>query len=278
VSALRPGGYTVGMNAYQRIEKVIRYVDARREEQPRLEELARVAGLSPFHFHRLFRRWAGVTPKSFLRFVTAQDAKALLRGGDVLGAALETGLSGPGRLHDLMVTVEAVTPGQWKKGGAGLVIRHGFHDTPLGEALFGVTERGLCHLAFVEDRRAALARLRKLWPKAELRESCGGTAGVAKAAFSRRGKVKLLLGGTPFQLKVWEALLRIPAGRAVRYGDVARAIGHPSATRAVGTAVGANPIACLIPCHRVLQSTGAFGGYRWGPARKRLLLASEARA
>lgn len=264
------------MTTYQRIEKVIRYVDARRERQPRLEELAAVAGLSPFHFHRLFRRWAGTTPKAFLKFVTAQDAKALLRGGDVLGAALGSGLSGPGRLHDLLVTVEAVSPGEWKKRGAGLVIRHGFHDTPLGEALFAVTGRGLCHLAFVEDRRAALARLRKLWPKAELREDRAGTAGVAKAAFSRKGKVKLLLGGTPFQLKVWEALLRIPAGRAARYADVARAVGRPAATRAVGTAVGANPIACLIPCHRVLQSTGAFGGYRWGVARKRVLLAAEA--
>jgi AraC family transcriptional regulator of adaptative response/methylated-DNA-[protein]-cysteine methyltransferase len=268
--------YTERMNAYQRIEKVIRYVDAHREEQPRLDELAAVAGLSSFHFHRLFRRWAGVTPKSFLKFVTAQDAKALLRGGDVLGAALGAGLSGPGRLHDLLVTVEAVTPGEWKRRGAGLVIRHGFHDTPLGEALFAVTERGLCHLVFVESRAEELARLRKKWPKAELREDRAGTADVAKAAFSRKGRVKLLLGGTPFQLKVWEALLRIPPGRAVRYADVARAVGQPAAARAVGGAIGANPVACLIPCHRVLQSTGAFGGYRWGVARKRVLLAAEA--
>jgi AraC family transcriptional regulator, regulatory protein of adaptative response / methylated-DNA-[protein]-cysteine methyltransferase len=264
------------MSPYQRIEKVIRYVDAHREEQPSLAALARVAGLSEHHFHRLFSRWAGTTPKSFLKFLTAQDAKALLSKTDVLGASLAAGLSGPGRLHDLLVTVEAFSPGEWKRRGAGLLIRHGFHDTPLGEALFAVTERGLCHLAFVEDRPAALARLRKLWPKARLREDRAGTAAAAKAAFSRKGKLKLLLGGTPFQLKVWEALLRIPAGRAVRYADVARAVGHPSATRAVGTAIGANPIACLIPCHRVLQSTGAFGGYRWGLARKRVLLAAEA--
>lgn len=264
------------MTTYQRIEKVIRYVDARRERQPRLEELARVAGLSPFHFHRLFRRWAGTTPKAFLKFVTAQDAKALLRGGDVLGASLGCGLSGPGRLHDLMVTVEAVSPGEWKKRGAGLVIRYGFHDTPFGEALFAATERGLCHLVFVDSRRQELARLRRKWPKARLVEDAAAASAYAAAAFSRKAKVRLLLGGTPFQLKVWEALLRIPAGRAVRYADVARAVGRPSAARAVGAAVGANPIACLIPCHRVLQGTGAFGGYRWGLARKRAVLAAEA--
>lgn len=264
------------MTTYQRIEKVIRYVDAHRQAQPRLEELAAVAGLSPFHFHRLFRRWAGVTPKSFLKFVTCRDAGARLLSDDVLAASLAVGLSGPSRLHDLMVTVEAVTPGEWRMRGAGVVIRHGFHETPFGPALFGLTERGLCHLAFADDRRAALARLRRLWPKAELREDRAGTAAVARAAFSHKGKVKLLLAGTPFQLKVWEALLRIPAGRAARYGDVARAVGRPAAARAVGTAVGANPIACLIPCHRVLQGTGAFGGYRWGVARKRALLAAEA--
>lgn len=265
------------MTIYQRIEKVIAYVDAHRQEQPRLEKLASVAGLSPFHFHRLFARWAGVTPKDFVRFVTAQDAKALLSREDVLGAALEAGLSGPGRLHDLLVTVEAVTPGEWRRRGAGLELRYGFHDTPFGEALFALTPRGLCHLAFVDDHGSALRVLRKKWPKAALREDAKGTAAVATAAFGRKGKLHLVLSGTPFQLKVWEALLRIPRGRAASYADVARAVGAPGATRAVGTAVGANPVACLIPCHRVLRGTGAFGGYRWGLARKRALLACEAR-
>lgn len=263
------------MNTYERLSKVIAYVDAHRGEQPRLDTLAKVAGLSPFHFHRLFSRWAGTTPKSFLKFLTAQDAKALLRERDVLGAALGAGLSGPGRLHDLLVTVEAVTPGEWKAGGAGLEIRWGFHDTPFGEALFGLTSRGLCHLVFVESRPAALRELKKRWPRASLVEDRRATASVAAAAFARRGKVKLLLGGTPFQLKVWEALLRVPRGRAVSYAQLAAAVGKPRASRAVGGAVGANTLACLIPCHRVLQGTGAFGGYRWGAARKRALLARE---
>lgn len=263
------------MTTYDRLAKVIAYADAHRAEQPSLETLASVAGLSPFHFHRLFASWTGVTPKDFVRFVTAQDAKALLSKNDVLGASLESGLSGPGRLHDLMVTVEAVTPGEWKKRGAGLELRYGFHDTPFGEALFALTPRGLCHLAFIDDRTAALKALRKKWPKASLREDAKGTASVAAAAFARKGKIHLVLGGTPFQLKVWEALLRVKAGRAVSYAQVAKAVGHPSATRAVGTAVGANPIAVLIPCHRVLQATGAFGGYRWGVARKRAILATE---
>lgn len=266
------------MNTYERLSRVIEYVDAHRDEQPRLEKLASVAGLSPFHFHRLFSRWSGVTPKDFVKFVTAQDAKALLAREDVLGAALEAGLSGPGRLHDLLVTVEAVTPGEWKRRGAGLEIRYGFHDTPFGEALFGLTSRGLCHLVFVGSRKEELARLRKKWPKAALREDAKAAAAAAAVAFGRKGRLNLVLAGTPFQLKVWEALLRIPRGRAATYAQVAKAVGRPAATRAVGTAVGANPIAVLIPCHRVLQATGAFGGYRWGPARKRALLALEARA
>jgi AraC family transcriptional regulator of adaptative response/methylated-DNA-[protein]-cysteine methyltransferase len=264
------------MTTYQRIEKVIAYVDGHRAEQPSLETLSKVAGLSPFHFHRLFARWTGTTPKSFLKFVTAQDAKALLKTDDVLSASLNSGLSGPGRLHDLMVTVEAVTPGEWKKRGAGLDIRWGFHDTPFGEALFAATPRGLCHLAFVESRTGALKDLKKKWPRAALREDRKAAAAYAEKAFSRRGRMSVLLAGTPFQLKVWEALLRIPRGRAVSYADVAEAVGQPKAARAVGAAVGANSLACLIPCHRVLQGTGAFGGYRWGTRRKRALLASEA--
>lgn len=268
------------MRAYDRVAKVIRHIEARREEQPDLAALARVAGLSPYRFHRLFRRWAGVTPKAFLKFVTAERAKELLRGSrDVLGAALEVGLSGPGRLHDLFVTTQAVSPGEFKSGGAGLTLRWGFAETPFGTALLALSPRGLCHLAFVDGgRRAALADLRRRWPRARLSEDRAGAATVARRIFSRRGKVPVLLAGTPFQTRVWEALLRIPSGRAVTYGQVARAVGRPKAVRAVGSAVGENPVAFLIPCHRVLREGGALGGYRWGIPRKRALLAWEGAA
>ena len=263
------------MTTYQRVEKVIAYVDAHREDQPDLGTLAKVAGLSPFHFHRLFSRWAGVTPKAFLKFVTSESAKDLLLKNDVLGASLAAGLSGPGRLHDLLVTVEGLSPGEYKSGGAGVVIRWGFHETSFGLALAGVTPRGLCHLAFVSSRESALRELKKKWPKAVLREDHAGTAPIVAKAFGGK-KVPLHLRGTPFQLKVWEALLRVPTGRAVTYAQVAKVVGKPKASRAVGTAVGSNTLACVIPCHRVLRGTGAFGGYRWGVTRKRAILASEA--
>lgn len=266
--------YHQGMTTYQRVERVIAYVDAHRRTQPDLATLAKVAGLSPFHFHRLFSRWAGVTPKDFLKFVTNESAKELLLDHDVLGASLAAGLSGPGRMHDLLVTVEGVTPGEYKAAGAGVVVRWGFHETPFGLALAGVTPRGLCHLAFVSSRGAALRELKSRWPQADLREDRASTAPVVAKAFGR-GRLAVHLRGTPFQLKVWEALLRIPAGRAATYEQVAKAVGRPKASRAVGTAVGANPVAYLIPCHRVLRATGAFGGYRWGAARKRALLVRE---
>lgn len=262
------------MTTYERVAAVIAYVDSHREEQPDLATLAQVAGLSPFHFHRLFSRWAGVTPKSFVKFVTSDSAKALLLKKDLLSASFEAGLSGPGRLHDLFVTVEGVSPGEYKARGAGVVIRHGFHETPFGLALVGVTPRGLCHLAFVAGRARSLAELKKKWPKAALREDRAGTAAVVAKAFGGK-KVPLHLRGTSFQIKVWEALLRIPAGRAATYAQVAKAVGKPKASRAVGTAVGSNTLAVVIPCHRVLRGTGAFGGYRWGIARKRAILARE---
>lgn len=265
------------MNSYERVARVIAYMSAARAEQPRLATLARVAGLSEHHFHRLFTRWAGTTPKSFLKFITAQDAKALLLEKDVLSASWEAGLSGPGRLHDLLVSVEGVTPGEYKARGAGVEIRWGFHRTPFGLALAGVTSRGLCHLAFVGSRDKALRELRAKWPKAVLRRDQAGTAPLAARAFARgRRRLPVHLAGTPFQLKVWEALLRIPPGRAATYAQVAEAVGRPRASRAVGTAVGSNSLACVIPCHRVLRGTGAFGGYRWGAARKRAILAWEA--
>lgn len=266
------------MTTYERVENVIRYIESHGDEQPRLAVLARVAGLSVSRFHRLFHRWAGTTPKAFLKFVTAEKAKGLLRESrDLLGASLELGLSGPGRLHDLFVTLEAVTPGEFKSGGRGLSLRWGFHDTPFGTALVATTPRGVCHLAFVDGgRRAALAALKKRWPRALIKEDGAGTGAVLAKAFRGRGRVPVTLAGTPFQTKVWEALLRIPPGRAASYAQVAAAVGQPRATRAVGTAVGENPVAFLIPCHRVLRATGALGGYRWGTERKRAILAWEA--
>lgn len=268
------------MTTYERIEKVIRYVEDHGAEQPRLSVLAGVAGLSESRFHRLFRRWAGTTPKSFVKFVTGVRAKALLKDSrDLLGASLELGLSGPSRLHDLFVTLEAVTPGEFKGGGLGLEIRWGFRETPFGTALVGLTGRGVCHLSFLggpRERPRALAGLKRRWPRAAFREDGPAAAAVVRKAFSGRGKLRVLASGTPFQTKVWEALLRIPAGRAASYGQVAAAVGRPRATRAVGTAVGDNPVAFLIPCHRVLRGTGALGGYRWGPGRKRAILGWEA--
>jgi AraC family transcriptional regulator, regulatory protein of adaptative response / methylated-DNA-[protein]-cysteine methyltransferase len=268
------------MTSYERIEKVIEYMEKHRDEQPRLAALAKVAGLSEHHFHRLFSRWAGTTPKAFLKYLTNAHAKELLRSSrDLLGASLEAGLSGPGRLHDLLVTVEGVTPGEYKARGAGVEIRYGFQPTPFGLALVAVTARGVCHFAFLEagGREKALNELRKKWPRARIRQDRSASAAVIRRIFGRKrsGKIAVVLRGTPFQLKVWEALLRVPPGKAASYAQVAAAVGRPRATRAVGSAVGRNALAYLIPCHRVLRRTGALGGYRWGSGRKRAMLAWE---
>lgn len=268
---------------YRRIERAIRFLAEDFQSQPSLDEVATRVGLSSFHFQRLFRRWAGVSPKRFVQYLTAEHAKTLLqRSSSVLDAAWGAGLSGPGRLHDLVVAVEAVTPGELKQGGQGLEIRYGCHPTPFGECLVAVTPRGVCALSFVgEDGRVAARReLQRAWPRATLLEDGAASAPVVMAVFARKGEgergLRLLLKGTNLQLKVWSALLRLPEGTAVTYADVARAVGAPRAARAVGTALGHNPVGVLIPCHRVLRSTGAFGGYRWGETRKRALLAWEA--
>lgn len=265
---------------YERIERAIQYLDAHRREQPSLDDVAQAIDLSPFHAQRLFQRWAGVSPKRFLQFLTAADAFALLRAErPVLATAYELGLSGPGRLHDLMVAVEAMTPGDVRNAGAGITIRWGVHDTPFGDALFGVTERGLAHLAFIHTGTdAALADLHARWPRAVVAHDGAATADVAERVFAtaRNGApLALHLRGTNFQLKVWDALLRVPAGRLTTYAELADAIGAPRAHRAVGAAVGRNPIAFLVPCHRVIRGTGAFGGYHWGEPRKRAILARE---
>ncbi len=268
---------------YQRIEKAIRFLEKRAFAQPSLEEAAAHVGLSAFHFQRLFKHWAGVSPKRFLQFLTVSHAKQmLLRSSSVLDAAYDAGLSSPGRLHDLFVVVEAVTPGEFKTAGAGVEITYGFHDTPFGVCLVAQTARGICALSFVapEGKAQAVSELRASWPQAQLREDAeAGRAAVEKIFSSRLGckdsPVRLLLCGTNLQLKVWEALLRIPEGAVVSYQALAQAVGRPQAVRAVANAVGRNPVACLIPCHRVLRSSGEIGGYRWDTVRKRAILGRE---
>ncbi len=268
------------MTDYERIAKVIAYLKQRHVEQPSLADLARVADLSESHFHRLFTRWARTTPKDFLKYLTVNHAKSMLQTSrDLLSVSLDAGLSGPGRLHDLFVSVEAMSPGEFKRQGHGVEIRWSIQESPFGPCLIAVTDRGLCHLAFLDSElnpQQALEGLKKKWPQAQVVEKVKETAQTAKMIFEGQGeKLSILLGGTAFQLKVWEALLRIPSGHLASYSDIAKAIGTPGASRAVGTAIGQNSIAYLIPCHRVIRETGEFGAYRWGGERKCALLAWE---
>lgn len=331
------------MSDYQRIERAIAFLVEHADRQPSLDEIAAHLHLSPFHFQRLFGQWAGTTPKRFLQALTLERSKALLaEATPLLAAAQEIGLSGSSRLHDHFVQLEAVTPGEFKRRGEGLVIRHGVHPTPFGDLLVAVTPRGVCRAAFLATlparaasgadasdvdtsgvdtsnlaipgfalsgvpawngsepdvdtsgvemsdmplsgiaaaREAELAALRASWPLARFEEDPAGTAAVVAALFdtpraTRPGPLSLHVVGTNFQVAVWRALLRIPHGHFASYRQLAQAIGRPGASRAVGGAVGANPVALLIPCHRVIQQSGALGGYRWGPLRKRALLAWE---
>jgi AraC family transcriptional regulator of adaptative response/methylated-DNA-[protein]-cysteine methyltransferase len=270
------------VNDYERIARVIRFLDERHAEQPDLAALAKCAELSPFHFHRLFSSWAGVTPKDFLQCLTLAHAKASLRlGRNVLDAALDSGLSGPGRLHDLCVNLEAASPGELKSGGAGWTIVFGLAETPFGNCLIAESPRGICHLAFIGNEAPALVELQAKWPAARLKRSDRAAVGLANRIFhsARAPKtnvpLRAFVGGTPFQVRVWKALLRIPPGSVTSYGRLARAIGHPKAARAVGAAVGQNPLAYLIPCHRVIRETGVIGDYHWGQVRKRTMLAWE---
>lgn len=268
---------------YTRVEQAIRYLDAHARTQPSLEELARHVGLSEFHFQRLFRQWAGVTPKDFLQCLTLNRAKELLtESRTLLATSLELGLSGTGRLHDLFLNLEAMTPGDFKRQGEGLVIHWGVHATPFGEALFAVTPRGLCGLSFLEEgsRAKAVADLQARWPGAVLAEASIQTEPFAVEVTSRmRGcasrPLSLLLKGSPFQIQVWKALLAIPEGRIASYRGLAQLAGAPNATRAVGSALAMNPVGYLIPCHRVIRSTGAIGEYHWGSLRKLALLGVE---
>lgn len=267
---------------YQRIERALTWLQRNRDRQPGLGDLAGELNLSPAHTQRLFKRWAGLSPKQFLEFLNVGNARRWLDDSrSVLETSYGLGLSAPARLHDQMLSVDAVTPGQYKSGGDGLIIRYGFTDSPFGPCLMALTDRGICHLSFVDDpadRTALLDRLRGQWPVARLLADEADCRAVALGLFRGAGpRVPLMLRGTNFQVKVWQALLRIPPGCLSTYGDLARRIGNPAASRAVGNAVGANPVAYLVPCHRVIRANGELGGYRWGSSRKRAMLCSEAR-
>jgi AraC family transcriptional regulator, regulatory protein of adaptative response / methylated-DNA-[protein]-cysteine methyltransferase len=264
---------------YQRIEQAIRFLEDNAQRQPALTEVAAHVGLSEYHFQRLFTRWAGISPKRFLQFLTKENAKALLSRTSILSAAYEAGLSGPGRLHDLLVQCEAVTPGEYRTKGAGVEIAYGFHPTPFGECLLALTGRGICFFGFVQgaDRLSLLAGLRREWANATLWEDPTRTLLVVEQIFTPHpgASVALHLRGTNFQIKVWEALLRLPPGAAISYEALAEQVGSGKAARAVGNAVARNPVAYLIPCHRVLQKAGGFGNYRYGAARKQAILGRE---
>jgi AraC family transcriptional regulator of adaptative response/methylated-DNA-[protein]-cysteine methyltransferase len=261
---------------YQRIERAIEWIRANYTRQPAVAEMAAAVHLSPFHFSRLFRDWAGISPHQYLRVVTLQAAKRRLHSeSGTLAAALDVGLSGTGRLHDLFVTIDAVSPGEFQRAGRGLEIRYGQADSPFGRCGIATTKRGICALEFGEIEPEAL---QKRWPGASLVADEAGARTLLERIFddAAPGALRLYLKGSNFQFQVWRAILKIAPGRTVSYGGLAAAIGHPGAARAVGQAVGSNPVAYLIPCRRVLRSDGEIGGYRWGTRRKTVMLAREA--
>jgi AraC family transcriptional regulator of adaptative response/methylated-DNA-[protein]-cysteine methyltransferase len=271
---------------YELIRRAIAFLSETWTEQPSLERLAQHLGLSPAHCQKLFKRWCGLSPKEFVQAITVDHARNLLgSSASVLEAAYEVGLSGAGRLHDLFVSHEAMTPGDYKRRGEGLDMAYGFHASPFGEALLMATDRGIAGLAFVNEdagqtRAEALADMTRRWPKASYAERPEVTARHANVIFdagkwSREQPVRLVMIGTDFDVRVWETLLKIPMGHAVSYTDIARHIGQPAASRAVGSAVGRNPISFVVPCHRVLRGDGSLGGYHWGLTRKRALIGWE---
>lgn len=275
------------MSDFERITTVIEYLNTHRRQQPSLEELADVVELSPFHFQRLFTRWAGVSPKKFLQCLTVRSAGQQLRNGrSVLDAALDEGLSGPGRLHDLTVLLEAASPGEIKAGGQGWTITAGFADSPFGTCMIAESPRGVCRLSFVDRRDQSVAeeQLAADWPNARLQWDHHHATAISERIFLPGGNrqrksshppLQCLVKGTEFQVKVWRALLKIPYGELTTYGHIADATGHAKAGRAVGSAVGRNEIGYLIPCHRVIRDTGVVGEYRWGSVRKQAMIASE---
>jgi len=268
---------------YQRVAQAIDYLEVNFRRQPSLDEIAAGVHLSKYHFQRLFKTWAGISPSQFMQYLTIEYAKQqLVASQSVYDAALDAGLSGAGRLHDLFVTFEGITPGEYKRRGSGLHITYGFHDTPFGVCLLASTERGICNLTFVpDDKIDAVKQLKKEWPQADFSEDGLQTQVIVSQIFSplpgsQSRPFHLLLKGTNFQINVWRALMAIPAGAMVSYQDVAAYIGQPNATRAVANAIAHNPVGYLIPCHRVIRKSGEVKGYRWGTTRKRAILGWEA--
>ena len=268
------------MTDYERIKKAIEFIRSNFQQQPDLDAVAKEVYLSPFHFQRLFKDWAGVSPKKFLQYISLQHAKKLLHEHTVSDTAFETGLSGSSRLHDLFINIEGMTPGEYKNGGEQLQINYSFAETPFGNIIVASTPKGICHLAFAENEKDALQQLQFQFPNAQFRQVVDTIQQNALFIFTQDwkdlSKIKLHLKGTPFQIKVWEALLKIPMGDISTYSGIANTINNPNASRAVGSAIGDNPVAFLIPCHRVIRSTGDFGQYHWGSIRKTAMIGWEA--
>jgi AraC family transcriptional regulator of adaptative response/methylated-DNA-[protein]-cysteine methyltransferase len=267
---------------FSRIAQAIGYIKSNFKTQPGLEEVADKIHLSPFHFQRLFTDWAGVSPKKFLQYLTVEHAKKMLKENQatLFDTALESGLSGTGRLHDLFVKVEGMTPGEYKNGGENLAINYSFAESPFGNILVAATGKGICHMAFADEPQQALLSLQKTFPNAAYQQMVDlaqqNVLYIFTHDWDKLHQIKLHLKGTEFQLKVWEMLLKIPMGQLATYGHIARGILRPRACRAVGTAIGDNPVAFLIPCHRIIQSTGVLGNYHWGSSRKAAMIGWEA--
>jgi AraC family transcriptional regulator of adaptative response/methylated-DNA-[protein]-cysteine methyltransferase len=280
----KPGPQNAALRDYDSVRRAIAFISEHWRAQPDIEAMADAAGVTPDELHHLFRRWAGLTPKAFMQALTLDHAKGLLRdSASVLDAALDSGLSGPSRLHDLFVTHEAMSPGEWKTGGAGMTLQYGFHPSPFGTAIVIASGRGLAGLAFADpgQEQTALADMLRRWPNATCVEDHAGTAALAQRIFDTRlwrpdQPLRVVLIGTDFEVRVWEALLKIPMGCATTYSDVAANIRSPKASRAVGAAVGRNPVSFVVPCHRVLGKSGALTGYHWGITRKQAMLGWEA--
>lgn len=266
---------------YNRIATAIEYIHTHFRQQPSLEELAQQVHLSPFHFQRLFSEWAGTTPKKFLQYISTEHAKKLLKEqqATLFDTALEIGLSGTGRLHDLFINIEGMTPAEYKNGGKQLHINYSYAESPFGSLIIASTPKGICYMAFEEDETSALQNLKEQFPNATYQQKLDilqqNALFIFQKDWSKLSNIKLHLKGTDFQLKVWASLLKIPMGKLSTYGNIAEQVGNTNASRAVGTAIGSNPVAYLIPCHRVIQSTGQIGGYMWGPIRKTAIIGWE---
>ena len=267
---------------FTRIAEAIKFIQLNFKRQPSLEEIAEKANLSPFHFQRLFSEWAGTSPKKFLQYISIGYAKTCLKENQfsLFETALQTGLSGTSRLHDLFVTIEGMTPGEYKNGGENLAINYSFAESPFGMLLVATTTKGICHLSFADDQLEALNQLKRTFPNARYHQMLDMLQQNALYVFTQDwnqlGEIKLHLKGTAFQLKVWETLMKVPTGRLTTYGTIASKLGNEGASRAVGTAIGSNPVAFLIPCHRVIKSTGLIGEYHWGSTRKAAMIGWEA--